>query len=52
MVLTIKEKVYINVKEKEQKEQELGKITLGKKENSWLGSPQLKMEIYSVESSL
>lgn len=52
MVLTIKEKVYINVKEKEQKEQELGKITLGKKKNSWLGSKQLKMEIYSLESSL
>lgn len=52
MVLTIKEKVYMNVKEKEQKEQELGKITLGKKKNSWLGSQQLEMEIYSLESSL
>lgn len=31
MVLTSKEKVYINVKEEEQKAQELGKITLGKK---------------------
>lgn len=37
MVLTIKEKVYMNVKEKEQKEQELGKITLGKKKTVDLG---------------
>lgn len=35
IVLTIKEKVYITVKEGEEKEQELGKITHGEK-NSWL----------------
>lgn len=50
MVLKLKEKVYITVKEEEQKEQGAGKSLF--KKNSCLWSQQLRMEIYSLASSL
>ena len=46
MVLIIKEKVYVNVKEEEEKEEGAEKLLLEK--NSWLWPQQLRVEIQSI----